>query len=558
MRFVIVVLALTACSSKSAEQPDAGTGVDANGDSCSSGGSACSSGGMPEICSDGACITCNDPTDDAACQAAYGTGTLCIQGSCVAATCRVSTDCAGGVACVDNQCMNCMADSDCASGQICNTGTCSDALAACSAQTESAACGSGDLCCPRTAGLECEHVQCCQTSDCGVNELCAGGACVPSSSGCAAPTTPAYFVDATFAGPSTGSMTCPWKSLHDAFNAVRTDNFTGDSTVTIIAGTFDSTVETFPLVVPASVFVTIPALHLDPTIEPPANTTAFIVPFSAEAGATSGWSARLSDLEIKQATQGTGNGILATGGTAAAPVQIDDVDITNFYHGINVEGGVTHVADAVRSLDNGFSGVRVGGGTANVTLSASANAASVFTGNIVGIYVTNDPNSILIAAGSPQNLLHCDGNSNSGIRVESPNPANSISYVAAESNSTNGLGLYGGASVKVRNSTFVNNTLSGVRVVAGTSESMTGMDLGTAADPGNNVFSANTQAEVCVDLDTPTGTLLLAGNTWDALSCASGGSVPNEHLCKTANKGFGSTGLPPAVDVSQCTLPPLE
>jgi hypothetical protein len=455
--------------------------------------------------------------------------------------------------------MNCMADSDCASGQICNAGTCSDALAACSAEAESAACGSGDLCCPRTAGLECEHVQCCQTSDCAANELCAGGACVPSSSACAAPTKPAYFVDATFAGPSTGTMTCPWKSLHDAFNAVRTDNFTGDSTVTILGGTFDSTVETFPLIVPASVYVNVPALHLFATIEPPPNTTAFIVPFSAETGATSGWSARLSGLAIKQATQGTGNGILATGGTVQAPVQIDDVDVTSFYHGINVEGGVTHIADGVTSHGNGFSGVRVGGGTANVTFSAQAASVTTFVANIVGIYVTSDPNSILIAQGSPQMLLRCDGNSNSGIRVESPNPANSIAYVEASANSTNGLGLYGGASVKVRNSTFDGNNLSAVRVVLGASESIAGMDLGTAADHGNNTFTGNTQAEVCVDLDTPTGTLQVAGNTWDALDCASGGgTVSNEHGCKTANKGFASTGLPPTVDVSACLLQVLD
>jgi hypothetical protein len=67
---------------------------------CSPADSACqvASDGNNGLC-DGqtsTCADCVDPTDDSKCASAYGSGHLCIAGSCVTADCRTNADCTTG------------------------------------------------------------------------------------------------------------------------------------------------------------------------------------------------------------------------------------------------------------------------------------------------------------------------------------------------------------------------------------------------------------------------------------------------------------------------------
>jgi hypothetical protein len=65
------------------------------------------------LCSDEmVCEACVDPDDDAACQAEYGPGRLCIAGSCIPADCRGDGECEGAICC----------DNLCTGNQCCGTG----------------------------------------------------------------------------------------------------------------------------------------------------------------------------------------------------------------------------------------------------------------------------------------------------------------------------------------------------------------------------------------------------------------------------------------------------
>jgi len=65
--------------------------------------SACSNGADQGVCVGGVCAACQEPTDDGACAAAYGKGTLCIGGSCTTAQCRADDECPSGKLCMNNQ-----------------------------------------------------------------------------------------------------------------------------------------------------------------------------------------------------------------------------------------------------------------------------------------------------------------------------------------------------------------------------------------------------------------------------------------------------------------------
>src|SRR5262249_2153243 len=136
----------------------------------------------------------------------------------------------------------------------------------------------------------------------------------------------------------------------------------------------------------------------------PANTTAFEAPYVAQAAATSNWAARISNVEIKQATPGTaGTAVHVTGGTLAKPIHLDHLEIHNFFHGINVSRGGNADCDwGVTSHDNASTGLYIGGGRVDMIVGITADARSHYDNNSFGIYVTDDPASVLtITAGEP-------------------------------------------------------------------------------------------------------------------------------------------------------------
>ncbi|MGE5183150.1 MAG: hypothetical protein ACM31C_13860 [Acidobacteriota bacterium] len=565
-------------------QPDAPVKPpDGPASSCSAG-AACTLDGSPALCgSTGSCGDCVDTTDDAKCAAAYGPGTLCVQGACVAATCHTSADC-GGQQCVDNQCVGCRGDADCDVGQICSSGSCIAAGNVCSGKPISSSCGTGDLCCNRASGETCVAAECCVAADCtaktGANSTCQAGSCVPSGSTCVPPAAPTigtanggYFVDPSYMGPSTGTQACPFKTLHGAFNAVRNDSFTGDTDVIIKGGTIDATSEGgasfFPLTVPSSVYLRTAAAATSPAvIVAPANTSAFEAPYVAQAAATSNWAARISNLEIKQATLASGGtAVHVTGGTLAKPVHLDHLNIHNFFHGINVgAGGNAELAWGVTSHDNASTGLYIGGGQVDMLVGADADARSRYDSNSYGIWVTDDTTSQLtIEAAEPTTgtfaglkTVTASSNTHTGIHLASPNANNSLSNVGVDTNGTNGVVLYGGATAKLRHMRIQNSGSSAIHISDnGSLTSLANLDLGTAADLGYNQFTGSVDSHVCVGT-TPDGTNLRAkGNTFGTADCSVAGTTAMvRSFLDCVGHGGGINDPAPTVreSVDYCTL----
>jgi hypothetical protein len=560
--WIALVVCVAACGET--KNPAADAGADAGPALCTVN-TACMLDSTPGLCTDGFCGTCAGTQDDARCAAAYGAGNICVQGACIPGDCHATADCGGGKTCIQNQCVGCASDNDCDDGQTCTGGACVAAAAACSGKAVGAACGTGELCCTRQNALTCVEVQCCTDAQCGANQTCQAGQCVAANSGCTAPPQPTYFVDPAYTGPSTGSQTCPFKTLHGAFNAVRTDEFLGDSDVVVKGGTIDATSEggadKFPLTIPSSVFLRTQTGLPDATIVAPANTTAFQAPFVAQAAATQPWSARVSHLTIKQTAAGTaGTAVLVTGGTLAKPVHVDHVTITNFQDGIDVDGGKALMAFGVDVSRSADAGLRVAAGRATITVGANADAFTKFHDNKVGILVTGDPASVLDATGSQDatglDRVSANSNTEAGIRLFSTNAANSLVTVGASLNGNSGLSVVAGVKIKVRGSRFKQNGQSGVRISAnGSVTAVDGIDLGVANDFGQNELGGNTDSELCINLDT-LSVVLAAGNIWNGLDCskAAGGSV-QRHVGCAGKSGIGTVNTSPIpAIVANCQL----
>lgn len=79
---------------------DAGATPDAMVLRCGAEGAACRIAASAGLCRGDSCARCVDVTDDAACQAAWGTGARCLSGVCQDG-CRVDADCSTGLRCTD-------------------------------------------------------------------------------------------------------------------------------------------------------------------------------------------------------------------------------------------------------------------------------------------------------------------------------------------------------------------------------------------------------------------------------------------------------------------------
>jgi len=144
---------------------------------CAVDGAHCSTQAGFGLCAGGSCSTCTDVTDDSKCAATYGDGHMCMNGACIAASCRTTADCAGNSQlCAGNQCTACATDVDCfldaqyGFGFMCQSGSC-----------KSAACNTPNAACPFANGYEC--------CDLGANAImCVPGECCDDSQ-CQAPQT---------------------------------------------------------------------------------------------------------------------------------------------------------------------------------------------------------------------------------------------------------------------------------------------------------------------------------------------------------------------------------
>jgi hypothetical protein len=573
---------------------------------CHGSSADCPTGQLCGITQANACGGCSS---DSQCIAdpVYGPGNICYQGICQRGNCHgTSADCTGGQAgklcgaVAANTCGPCATDSQCqadsayGSATICNTTTGMPSTGTCvsSACTTSGACAANtsDFCC----GGSCTPGNCCVDADCAANPSfgpiyrCVNNSCT----GCQAVTGNKYFVDpvngndttATGSGIAGGSATpsCSFKTVTRALQVV--GGFPVPGTQIVIVGRSGQTTtlaasEMLPIVIPASVTVVtsdgairlnLPASS-DPTF---GNVAGFrlagtLLPSAAAPLVIDGGS-NLSGIGIGVST--------GTGQTAS----LSYVTVQNTGgHGIAVSNGtlaigqgvvVTGAGTATRRRD----GLNIAGGVVNIAV-AAGQAPTQFNNNTQhGIYVTGagvvNVSGVPVTTPSPngQGTVVTKGNYFAGLQIfEAPGAAatSTINGLVVWGNTQNGVRLYGGSGVKVRNSVILMNGLNAVYLTSfaatAAGNSLAGIDLGTPADPGRNYFqgavgSNPNLAGLCVSMSDNMGglTLAAAGNLFAGpIDCASStAAVSRSAVCG----GYTDLGVIPAtgttltVDVSSC------
>ncbi len=209
--------------------PDGSTIVDGSpggGDSSTDGGA---DSGTPPAC-----------TSDTACAGSdAGTGSKCLDGTCVAPVnqCSDGTQCTGGQSCVAGVCTpSCASGATCPTGFSCDTTTnvCTGNPTPCGAAAGASACGAGTTCVDERCVTTCSGTGTCPTGD-----VCVGGGCIPDQA-------PQFVCQADGVGPGCAvGSTCLHHNCYigcggDASNACATaDPFNQCKPVTTSSGTYD-------------------------------------------------------------------------------------------------------------------------------------------------------------------------------------------------------------------------------------------------------------------------------------------------------------------------------
>lgn len=548
LRSIALACLLAACGSTNPSgNPDAGPPLpDAGPPGSCSQGDACSLDGANGLCeAGGLCGACTDTVDDTACADAYGAGYLCVGNECVIAECHDASEC-GGAECVAGHCQTCAGDADCDGGQVCDAGACVDAATSCTGGAVGDSCGTGDLCCQRSGDLTCVDVECCTSADCSGGDSCQGGTCVPATSLCVAPAAGNYHVDPSYSGVSTGSAACPFKTLHGAFNAVRTDDFAGDTNVIVHGGTINATSEGgadhFPLNVPAHAYVYTPSGTPDTVVIAPQNKTAFELLYDVAAGAGNQWSARLSHFDIQAAAGSTaGDGIYINGGTLTKPTHIDHVAVHGFKRGIDVDtAGKADINWGIDAHDNADFGLYVAG-RVDMQVGASADARSHYDHNAVGIRVNGGGVLDLVAIEQTDGLktVTASNNSIAGLVELSSDAGNEVHNLGVIDNAIDGVRLFTGSKAKLRGLRIRGSGKHGIHVMSGTTLALGGFDLGVLGDAGRNELGNNTDTDICTETPSGGDQMTAVGNTFGAVDCLAGPGTVVDYVTSCAGHGGG-------------------
>ena len=584
------------------------------GGGCIPGDCHGSSGDCPtgQLCGIAQANSCGGCSSDSQCIAdpVYGPGNICYQGICQRGNCHgTSADCTGGQsgklcgAVAANTCGPCATDSQCqadpayGSAKICNTtaampttGTC--VSSACTASGPCAA-NTSDFCC----GGSCTPGNCCADADCAANPSfgpiyrCVSNSCT----GCEAVTGNKYFVDpvngndatATGSGVAGGSATpsCSFKTVTRALQAV--GGFAVPGTQIVIVGKNGQTTtlaatEALPIVVPANVTVVTSdgpiRLNLPASADPTFGNVAG-VQLAGHLAVLAPNAAAPLVIDGGGNLSGIGLGVAPGAGKNAA---LSYVTVQNTGgHGISVSNGtlamgqgvvVTGAGTASRRRD----GLNIAGGTVNIAV-AAGQAPTQFNNNTQhGIYVTGSGvvniEGVPVTSVSPngQGTVVANGNFFAGMQIfESPGAAamSTINGLVAWGNTQNGLRLYGGTKVKIRNGVFLMNGLDAIYLTSyeatAAGNNLAELDLGTTADPGRNylqgaVGSNPNLAGLCISMSDNMGALTLAtrGNLFAGpTDCAtSTAAITRSTVCG----GYTDLGVIPAagttvaVDVGTC------
>jgi hypothetical protein len=476
-------------------------------------GAACQNSGVNGLCQGMVCSACNDPTDDPTCAAAYPPGALCLMGVCTAGDCRVDSDCTPtGQICgasKPNFCGGCKNDAHCQSDahygpafacdtkkNLCVTDACTSNGSACPANGK-------DFCC----ALACVAGNCCQDTDCkGTGQACNNHRCTT----CPKVTTNTYYVDPMSGddGAGNGSAAtggaCAFKTITAALAALGTAPAAGTK-IEILNTAVVGPLETFPIVVPVNVTIGGATAATPTTVDVPAATSGFQLGASPSG---------LDNLII-DGTKVADYGIVVLGSTALT-TSVTNVEIRNML-GV----GVLVAANAVLSLgtnvavhDNGADGLDVRG-SLTIKVNTGETAATFDKNGAHGINVGSAGS--LTINGSLNPSVTASGNYDAGLLIQqtpgSKLPANLISnFQSLDSKHGNGISIYGGSSLKLRNSLTKGNKYNGIWVTTYTAGStknddVSNIDLGTSGEAGGNTFQpatgSNGESGICLQL-TPT------------------------------------------------------
>jgi hypothetical protein len=250
-------------------------------------------------------------------------------------------------------------------------------------------------------------------------------------------------------------------------------------------------------------------------------------------------------------------------------------------HAIAVSNGALNVGPGVTATGAGTAlkrrdGLYVGGGSVSIVV-AAGQAPSTFNNNTqYGIDVTGagavTVSGVPVVSSAPngQGTVQANGNFFAGLGIfENPSAAamSSIDGLVAWQNAQNGLRLYGGGKVRVRDSVFLANTLNGVYVTSydgsAAGNDLSQIDLGKAGSQGRNyiqaLFGANPDlAGLCVSMSSGMGSLTLAaeGNLFAGptdCSVSSSGIVRSAVCGGYVDLGvIPATGTTVTVDVALC------
>jgi hypothetical protein len=442
----------------------------------------------------------------------------------------------------------------------------------CNASSSCVPCATDPECVVYTGPHVCVMGSCtpgnCHTDpDCTVpGEYC--GVTTPNTCGpCDAPAGNTIYVDPAQGNDATtgsglaggaASAHCAVKTLAQALTLAAT---TGGSIVLIGAGPMANAADTvFPLVIPANLTV---------SAKDPAQPLVFKVPagalgFSLTAGTMGGTDgASLSGVVIDGG--GTSGNLVTLVAGMGGHATLSGLTVKNGGSiGVHVVTGTTATLGAgVVISANKNDGVFVEGGTAELVTLANDAPISI-TGNANGISVTGT--GALNVTGTPNATANGTGtvvigsNKLSGIDLAATTGPSSISGLVLFKNTQHGAHITQGASIKLRGSQILQNSQQGICVGdtcdmnAPAMGDVAAIDLGTAADAGNNVFANNTKVGLCLAFAPMAGSLSAAGNTFGNTVCTA--MMPKLGYDATCH-GKKEVGSPMKNDIDLTTCSPM-
>jgi hypothetical protein len=401
------------------------------------------------------------------------------------------------------------------------------------------ACGAnpGDVCCSATGGPTCVRGNCCIDVDCSIRGT--GFKCLKNNcTGCSPGAGTTLFVDPVYGSDSTGvgvnSYGCAFKTITRALQA--SGNLPSVTIAVLPTGAVGAkSTETFPIMPRPNATITGSGGQV--TVLVPASTTGF---------ALDSPSVSLQQMVVDGQAQTAVSGV-----RVASSAILKDLTVRSFASdGILLTGGDLILGGLFSTIDNGTkaqraSGVRITGGQLKVNLPSIGQGTVRLEHNQAdGIHVT-DFGSVQIqgkATSSTTGSVLLNSNQGSGLYIEqvgkTANLPCSVAGLVASSNQIDGIQVFGGSSLTLRQSVLLGNGNAGVEVktaVVGSTRTNDISEIDLGKDPSNpgqtwgqNTLqgsageSPNVGAGICLKIDLAAGQVLSAmGNIFtNAIDCS--------------------------------------